>query len=185
MTLQWNDSKTVESIKEAKAVCAHSIQEAKTSCSTAIREAEAWGASQAGSIQQSHAEAIQHLEEEAIEEESKGQVNILSSCQAALQTGPSKFCSMLVAFYHILLAHAPMSHPFSIPLGTSPSQQGSAPRISSPLVPGCSPRPKCWHHSPDLKYVLHLGEATSKATPERSPSWPTLPFDEDIVGGIL
>ena len=60
------------------------IQEAKTLCSTAIREAEAWGASQAGSLQQSHAETIQHLEEEAIEEESKGQLNFLPACQAAL-----------------------------------------------------------------------------------------------------
>ena len=58
----------MESIKEAKAVCIHSIQEAKTHCSTAIRQAEAWGASQAGSLQQSHAKTIQHLEEEAIEE---------------------------------------------------------------------------------------------------------------------
>ena len=84
MALCQNDSKTMESIKEAKAVCAHSIQEAKTLCSTAIREAEAWGASQAGLLQQSHAKTIQHLEEEAIKEESKGQLNFLSACQAAL-----------------------------------------------------------------------------------------------------
>ena len=57
MTLCQNKSKTEESIKEAKALCAHSIREAETTCdhsmkeaeahcSTAIREAEAWGASQ-------------------------------------------------------------------------------------------------------------------------------------------
>ena len=66
MTLHQNKSKTEESIKEAKALCAcsireaetncaHSIKEAKAHCSTAIREAEALGASQASSIQQSHA----------------------------------------------------------------------------------------------------------------------------------
>ena len=51
MALHGNDSKNVESIKEAKAICAHSIEEAMTHCSTAIREVEAWGASQAGSLQ--------------------------------------------------------------------------------------------------------------------------------------
>ena len=57
MALCQNESKTTESIKEAKAICTYSIQEAETHCSTAIRKAEAWGASQAGSIQQSHAKA--------------------------------------------------------------------------------------------------------------------------------
>ena len=51
MALCQNDSKTTESIKEAKAVCTHSIQEAETLCSTAIRETEAWGTFQAGSLQ--------------------------------------------------------------------------------------------------------------------------------------
>ena len=50
----------------------------------AIREAEVWGASQAGSLQQLHAKAGQCLEEEAIKEESKGLLNFLSTCQAAL-----------------------------------------------------------------------------------------------------
>ena len=84
MDLCQNYSKTVESIKEANAISTCSIQEAKTLCSTAIREAEARGASQAGTLQQSHAKAIQCLEEEAIKEESKGQLNFLSTCQAAL-----------------------------------------------------------------------------------------------------
>ena len=105
-TLCQNDSETTESIKEAKAICAHSTQEAKTLCSTTIKEAkatcaysiqeaetlcsmtvrdmEAWEASQAVSIQQSHAKSIQCLEEEAIKEESKGQLNFLSACQATL-----------------------------------------------------------------------------------------------------
>ena len=40
MDLRQNVSKTVESIKEAKAICAHAIWEAKTICSVAISEAE-------------------------------------------------------------------------------------------------------------------------------------------------
>ena len=79
MTLCQNKSKTNESIKEAKALCAHSIREveancahsikeAESHCSTAIREAETQGAPQATSIQQSHAKGIQYLAEEAIKE---------------------------------------------------------------------------------------------------------------------
>ena len=41
MSLCQNDSETTESIKEAKAICAHSTQEAKTLCSTTIKEAKA------------------------------------------------------------------------------------------------------------------------------------------------
>ena len=101
MTHCQNESKTKESIKEAKALCAHSIREAETNCahsikeaeahcSTSIREAETQGASQASSIQQSHTQGIQHLEEEAIEEESKGQLNFLSTSQATLEASPLK-----------------------------------------------------------------------------------------------
>ena len=95
MTLCQNESKSKESFKEAKALCAHSIREADANCahsikeaevlcSTAIRirEAEIQRASQASSIQQSHAKGIQHLEEDAIEGKSKGQLNFLSTCQA-------------------------------------------------------------------------------------------------------
>ena len=183
-TLCQNESKTKESIKEAKALCTHSIREAEANCahfikeaeahfSTAIREAETWGASQASSIQQSHAKGIQHLEEEAIEEGSKGQLNFLSTCQATLEANPLKSCGMLIAPYQVLLGHMPMSHLFSIPHGASPSQQGSTPGASSPsahTVPRPSPRPKWWHHSPDPMGFSPLSKATSKATPEGPPS---------------
>ena len=51
MAFHQNESKTTESIKEAKVVCTHSIQEAETHCSTAMRKGEAQGVSQAGSTQ--------------------------------------------------------------------------------------------------------------------------------------
>ena len=129
------EAKTICStaIREAKAICAYSTQEAETLCSTTIREAEAWGTSQAGSLQQLHAKSIQHLEEQAIKEESKGQLNCLPACQAALWAGPPEFCGVLVASYHVLLGHAPMSHSFSLSQGASPSEQVSAPRATSLL----------------------------------------------------
>ena len=170
MAFCQNNAETMESIKEAKAVCTHSIQESETHCSTAIRKVEVCGPSQASSIQQRHAKAIQQLEEEAIKEESKGQLNFLSTCQATLRTSPPKSHGVLVASYYVLLGHASMSHLFSISQGASPSQQGSAPCASSPPAPESSPRPKWQHHSPDLMDILSLSKATSKATPEAPPS---------------
>ena len=149
MALCENDSEATESIKEAKAICTHSIQEAEDRCSVAIREVEAQMASQAISIQQSHHKAVQHLEEESIEEERKSQLNFLSVCQTALQASPPKFCGTLVASYHVLLGHTPMSHLFSIPHGAPPFPPGSAPGTSSSSVPKHSPRAKQQHHSPD------------------------------------
>ena len=107
MALHQNDSETMESIKEvkaictcstqeaetlcsttikeAKAICTHSTQEAETLCSTTIREAGGSG-SLSGWLTSTiaHAKTVQHLEEEAIEEERKGQLNFLSACQATL-----------------------------------------------------------------------------------------------------
>ena len=153
MTLCQNESKTEESMKEAKALCTHSIREAETNCShsikeaeahcsTAIKEVEALRSSQASSIQQSHAKGIQHLEEEAIKEESKGQLNFLSTCQATLEASPLESCGMLLASYQVLMGHTLTSHLFNIPQGVSPSQQGPTPWASSPSAPGLSPRSK-------------------------------------------
>ena len=153
MTFCQNESKTEQSIKEAKALCicsireaetncAHSIKEAEPCCSTAMRETEALGASQASSIQQSHAKGIQHLEEKAVKEENKGQLNFLSACQAAQEVSSPESCGVLVASYQVLLGHTPMYHLFNIPQGASPFQQGPAPRASSSSAHGPSRRPK-------------------------------------------
>ena len=131
-------------------------------------EVEAWGASQASSIQQSHLKGIQHLEEETIEEKSKGQLNFLSACQATLEASRLESCGMLLASYQVVLGHTLMSHLFSIPHGAFPSQQGSSP--STYTVPRPSPRPKQQHHSTDPMDISPLNEATSKATPEGPPS---------------
>ena len=110
-------------IKEAKATCAHSIQEAKTLCSMSIRDAEAHGATQDGTLQKSHAKSILHLEEQAIEEESKSQLNFLSTCQTALQASPMELCSMLVASYQVLMGQMQTSLPFNPSQGASSSEQ--------------------------------------------------------------
>ena len=165
MALCQNDSEATESAKEAKAICNHSFQEAETHCSRAIREVEAQRASQAGSIQQSHYKAIQHLKEESIEER-KGQLNFLSVCQTTFQGNPPEFRGMLVASCHILLGHAPTSHHISTSPEASPYQPGSTPGTSSPPMPELSPRPNWQCHSPDLMDALPLSGTASKATPK-------------------
>ena len=106
----YQNSKTVESSKEARAICAHvtqdaealcsaTVKEAKATCactvwedealcSTAIRDVEIQGASQADSLQWKHAKAIQYLEEQVIQEEGKSQIDFLSAYQAAIQASP-------------------------------------------------------------------------------------------------
>ena len=79
-------------IKEIEDNCGHALAEAENHCSTAIREAESHGASQACSIQQSHAKDIQCLEAEAIEEEGRDHLTSLTACGTALR--PSLLSSM-------------------------------------------------------------------------------------------
>ena len=93
MALHQNESEATEAIREAKALCGFTIREAKTHhttlirkgkancasiitevevcCITAFRKAESYCAKHAYSIQQLHAEGMQHLEMEAIEEEGR------------------------------------------------------------------------------------------------------------------
>ena len=155
------------SIREAKTTCAHSIKEAEACCSTAIREAEAWGAPQTSSIQQSHAKGIQHLEEEAIEEESKGQLNFLSTCQAALEASPLESCGVLLASYQVLQD----AHQYLI-FSASPPNKGPSPGLL-PLLPILH---QGLHQTQAMATltrsmdILPLSKAMSKATPKGPPS---------------
>ena len=162
MELCWNDSETVESItearavrthatldakalysatvKEAKATCACTIQEAKALSSAPIRDAKTWGVSEAASLHRQHAKTSKHLEEQVIQEEGKSQIDFLSACQAALQASPAELRGTLVASYHILMGQAPTSHPFTLSQGASLIEQLSAPVGPSSPVPECSPQ---------------------------------------------
>ena len=181
MDLCWNNSETVESIKEAKAVFAHAIWEAKTICSAAIRDAETicsvaireaktQGSSQAESLHRQHAKVIKCLEEQVIQEEGKSQIDFLSTCWAALNASPGELRGALVASYHILMGQAPMSHPFSLSQGASSAKQPSASTAPPVPAPEHSPRSKRWLPSPDPVDGMPLGRTTSKATMEGSPS---------------
>ena len=111
------------SIKEVEANCAHALAEAENCCSTAIRKAESQGTSQACSIQQSHVKDIQHLEEEAIEEERRDCLTFLTACGTALRASPPKAHEIMVTPFHLLLGNAAMSTLLSIPWGYPPQQE--------------------------------------------------------------
>ena len=151
MDLCWNSTKTVESIKEIKAICSCDIQEAEaicsvaikeaeTICSAAIREAETQGASHAVLLHRHHAEVIKHLEEQVIQEEVRSQIDFLSTCQAALNTSPGEFRGTLVASYHLLLGQASSSHPFPLSQGAFPAEQPPASAVPPVLAPEHSPQ---------------------------------------------
>ena len=194
MELCQNDSKMVESIKEARAICTHAtldaealcsaaikkakatcaciIQEAKAICSAAIRDAETQGASQADSLHRLHAKIIKHLEEQVIQEEGKSQIDFLSTCQAALQASLAELRGALVASYHILMGQAPTSLPFTLSQGASPIEQMSAPAAPSSLVPEHSPRTKRWHPFPDPVDDMPLGGSHPRQ-PQKGPPAPS------------
>ena len=112
MALHQNEAEATETIREAKAHCGATIRELESHCTTCIREAEANCASTimeaeahctaeirkaesgcvecACSIQQSYAEAMQHLETEAMEEEGRDHLSFLTACGMALQACPQK-----------------------------------------------------------------------------------------------
>ena len=149
-----------------------------------IRDEEAQGASQADSLQWLHAKSIQCLEEQAIKEESKGQLDFLSTCQDTLRTSPLELPSALVASYHILLGHALMFHPFSLSPEASPSEQVSAPKAPSSPEPEHSPRPKWQHPSPDPADVSPPSGTMSKGTPEGPPhskQWEVAPVHKTLT----
>ena len=164
MELWWNNSETVESIKEAKAIYAHTIWEAKTACSAAVRKAKTQGASQAESLHRKHAEMMKLLEKQVSQEECQSQVDFLSASQATLNTSPVELRGALVASYHILMGQGPTSYPFTLSQGASPLEQLSALAAPSSPMPEWSPRPKKWHSSPVDS--MPFGGTTSKATVE-------------------
>ena len=109
MELHWNDSETVESIKEARAICTHAtldaealcsatvkeakatctctVWKAKALCSAAIRDAETWGASQTDSLHQRHVKTIQHQRNKSSKR--KVRVRLTSSLPVKLPYKPA------------------------------------------------------------------------------------------------
>ena len=103
----------IVAVKEAKMTQAHSIQEAKAACSTTIRDAEAWRPPGLSHSKGSMATSCRTWEMQAIQEESRGQADFLSTCQAALYTSPVELKSTFYWGRHLYLTH--LSHCKGLP----------------------------------------------------------------------
>ena len=77
-------------IREVEDNCATIVVEAEVCCTADIRKAESHCMEKAHSIQQSHAENMQHLELDAIEEEGRDCLSFLTACRVALQAFPQR-----------------------------------------------------------------------------------------------
>ena len=83
-------------IKKVEANCLASINKVKVTHVAGIRKAKATYATQVSKLHQQHQEAIQHLEEEALEVEKQAQQSFLWACGAALQACPNKALAKLM-----------------------------------------------------------------------------------------
>ena len=196
MELCWNDSKMVESIKEARAICTHAtldaeafcsaavkegkatctstVQQTKAICSTAIRDAETWGASQAESLHRQHAKTIKHLEEQVIQEEGKSQSLCLSSCLTSQPCWPQRCTGRFLSHIDGAGTHTPLIHLITRSLPYWATICLSSTFFSSTWA---FPQPKRQHPSPDLVDDMPLGGTTSKTTSEgpSSSKWWEIP----------
>ena len=156
-------------IKEAKANCAYTIAEAENCCSVAIRKVESHGTKQAHSIQQAHAEGMQHLETEAIREEGKDCLSFLATCGAALQASPPKPMGSGDP-----LSSDPGKFAPSTLLNVPPSvslQESALPvtHPTAPMAPGPPALSKQQHPSPSQTVSPPQLEVTSRVTSKEPP----------------
>ena len=77
-------------IKMAEDNCATIAVEVEACCTADIRKAESHWVEKAHSIQQLHAENMQHLEMDTIEEEGRDCLSFLAACGVALQAYPPR-----------------------------------------------------------------------------------------------
>ena len=136
MALHQNEAKATKAIKEAKAHCGAAIREAEAHHTTVIREVEDNCTTIAAeaeahcttnirkashcmekicSIQQLHAEDMQHLETDTIEEEERDLLSFLATCGVALQACPLEACGVLMSPLQLLTGNILLATLLNIP----------------------------------------------------------------------
>ena len=173
MALHWNEAKATEAIREANAHCGATIREAESHHTTHIREAEANYTSiimeaeahytadirkveshcveHTCSIQQLHAQGMQCLETEAMEE-GRDCLCFLTTCGMALQACSLEACGVLMGPLHLLMGNMSLATLLNIPPQVSSTREESTLVIScatTPVAPGPSSGTKRWHYLPD------------------------------------
>ena len=98
-------------MRKAEAVHLASTSEAEVIQATRIRKAEATNAMQASKLQWQHQEAMQNLEEEALEVEKCTHQCFLWACGVALQACPNEALPKLMYPLHLLMGSLPLPGP--------------------------------------------------------------------------
>ena len=159
-------------IRKAEAACSASTSEVKVIHATRIRKAEAVNVVQASKLQCQHQEAMQNLEEEALEVEKHSWQSFLQACGAALQACPTNALGKLMYPLHLLMGS--LSLP-GFPLATLPLTLRSKDPIPSPCHPSRSatavhPLRAKQHHSPEHEVkVDHPGDPLLQRWREEDP----------------
>ena len=167
-------------IREVEANCASIIREAEANCTSIIMEAEACCTTDIGKvespcaehpcfIQQLHAEGMQHLEMEAMEEEGRNCLSFLVQCRPAPRSPQGTNGPLQLLTGNISLATL-----LNIPSQVSTSREESTLVVShsTTLVAyGPSSGTKQWHHLPNQAVSSPwLGDKV-EGTSEEPPTW--------------
>ena len=110
-------------IREIDANCTSIIMEAEGCCAANIRKAESHCAKHAGSIQQSYAESMQHLEMEAMEEKGRDCLSFLATCGLTLCTYPPETHWVLMSPLQILMRNMSLATLLAVPPQVSTARE--------------------------------------------------------------
>ena len=132
-------------MRKADAVCLASTSKAEVIQATGIRKAKAANAMQASKLQWQHQEAMQNLEEEALEVEKCIHLSFLWACGVALQVCPNEALAKLMYPLNLLMGSLSLPGPLMV---TSPLTT----RLRNPIpTPHCPSRPAAAVPSPRAK----------------------------------
>ena len=132
-------------MRKAEAVCLASTIKVEVIQANGIRNAKATNATWASKMQWQHREAMQNLEEEALEVEKHAHQSFLWACGASLQACPSEALAKLMYPLHLLMGSLSLPGPL---MATSPLTT----RLRNPVPsPHCPSRPAAAVPSPRAK----------------------------------
>ena len=106
--------------REVEDNCTTIVAEVEAHCTTDIRKAESCCMENARSTQQWHAEDMQPLEMDAMEEEGRDHQSFLAVCGVALQACPQEACGVLMGPLQLIMGNIPQATLLNIPLICAP-----------------------------------------------------------------
>ena len=141
-------------MREAEASLSASTREVEAACTTAVREAEAARVAQTSKLWQAHLEAMQILEDEALEEERCSHQSFLGACGAAVQACPNEALWICIYPIHLLTGNMSLTDLLMATLQLTISSRDPIPSPSHPRRPTSTTHPtgNKWQHLPRYKW---------------------------------